>query len=358
MDVDLWLKRQLEVHHQIQPFDVEAARGDVRRHQHANAVIAKLRHHEVALSLFQVAVQAGAADPRRAERLLDAGHRRLEIAEDDGRLGADSGGLVRRIASSVSSRPLSSTTVGQLARAAPGDRPLRRRSGARDRADAPWSSRRSIADRWPKRRRSAAASARRLRIFSISAPKPISSMRSASSTTRVATPSNPASRARCGRGPGPAFRRPRARPAPAPPAAASSAARPRGSRRRGPLHAAPACGARAPPARTARAWDRGSGPAGGVRSSFSFCKIARPKAAVFPLPVLDCPIRSRPASNRGMALRLDRALAWRSPARPPPDTRWRTARARRTPHQPRKQAPIGASSWTPDYQPRQESPRN
>ena len=75
MDVDFRLKRQLEVHHQIQPFDVQAARGDVRRHQHADAVIAKFRHHEVALLLFQVAVQAGAADPRRAERLLDPGRR-------------------------------------------------------------------------------------------------------------------------------------------------------------------------------------------------------------------------------------------------------------------------------------------
>ena len=50
-------------------------------------MIAELRHHEVAVSLFQVAVQAGAADPRRTERLLHAGHGRLEIAEDDGRLG-------------------------------------------------------------------------------------------------------------------------------------------------------------------------------------------------------------------------------------------------------------------------------
>src|SRR6266700_1856431 len=87
MDVDLRLKRQFEVHHQVQPFDVEATRGDVRRHQHADAVIAKLRHHEVALPLIQIAVQRGAAETRRVERLLDPGDGRLEITEDDGRLG-------------------------------------------------------------------------------------------------------------------------------------------------------------------------------------------------------------------------------------------------------------------------------
>ena len=84
MHVDLWLKWQLEVHHQIQPFDVEATRRDIRRHQDANAVIPKLRHHEVALFLFQAAMQAGAADSRRAQRLLDPGDGRLEVTEDDG----------------------------------------------------------------------------------------------------------------------------------------------------------------------------------------------------------------------------------------------------------------------------------
>ena len=153
------------------------------------------------------------------------------------------------------------------------------------------------------------------------------------------------SRARCGRGPGPAFRRPRGRPAPAPPAGALSAVRPRRSERRGPLHAAPACGARAPPACTARAWDRGSGPAGGVRSSSA---SARSPGRRPPSCRCRCwTVRSGPGPPAAAEWPAPGpALAWRTPARPSPDTSWRTARARRTPCQLREQAPIGASSWS------------
>ena len=46
--------------------------------------------------------------------------------------------------------------------------------------------------------------------------------------------------------------------------------------------------------------------------------MARPKAAVFPLPVEDCPIRSRPASSSGMA----RAWTGVGAAKPSSATTW------------------------------------
>ena len=87
VNVDLRLERELEVDDQIEAVDVETARGDVGRHQHPDAVVAEPRHHEVAVALLEIAVEAGGAQPRARQRLLDARDGRLEVAKNQSRFG-------------------------------------------------------------------------------------------------------------------------------------------------------------------------------------------------------------------------------------------------------------------------------
>ena len=111
----------------------------------------------------------------------------------------------------------------------------------------------------------------------------------------------------------------------------------------GPPRAARACGSRAPPARRARAWDRGPAPAGGVCPSSASARSPgrRPPSSRCRWSTVRSD-RGPPATAEWRA--PGRASARRSPARPPPDRGWGRARARRTRRRAGEQAAIGASS--------------
>ena len=57
VDVDLGVGRDVDVDDRFELRDVQAARGDIGRHQHRAAAVGELDEHLVAFALFHVAVQ-------------------------------------------------------------------------------------------------------------------------------------------------------------------------------------------------------------------------------------------------------------------------------------------------------------
>jgi len=86
MHVDLRLRRQLEIHDYVELFEIDAAGRDVRRYQQTGAAVAELGHHQVAIALLQIAMQAGHALVRAAQHARNFSHRGLEIGEHQRRL--------------------------------------------------------------------------------------------------------------------------------------------------------------------------------------------------------------------------------------------------------------------------------
>jgi hypothetical protein len=57
------IPRQLKVHHQLKRFDIQTARSDVGRHQHAGAAVGETDQRLIAIALFQIAMQRQCALP-------------------------------------------------------------------------------------------------------------------------------------------------------------------------------------------------------------------------------------------------------------------------------------------------------
>ncbi len=75
------VERELIVHHHLQRFDIETARGDVGGHQHAAAAVGKADQHPVTVALFQIAMQRQCADAAVFQRVGDVVALAFGIAE-------------------------------------------------------------------------------------------------------------------------------------------------------------------------------------------------------------------------------------------------------------------------------------
>ncbi len=76
VNMHLRIPGQLEVHHQREGFDVEAAGGDVGRHQNPDAAVGEAHQRLIAVALLEITMQGQGALPGGVERIAD----RLAIA--------------------------------------------------------------------------------------------------------------------------------------------------------------------------------------------------------------------------------------------------------------------------------------
>jgi hypothetical protein len=70
MDMDLGVRRDIDVDHRLQLVDVEAARGDVGGDQHRAAAVGELHQHLVAFALLHLAVQGQGDEAFGAQHLV------------------------------------------------------------------------------------------------------------------------------------------------------------------------------------------------------------------------------------------------------------------------------------------------
>src|SRR5581483_6936987 len=83
MDVVLGRERHVEIEHMAHVDDVEAARGDVRRHQNLDLALLEALQRLHARGLAHVAMQGAGVEAVLLERSLQDRHVLLAIAEDD-----------------------------------------------------------------------------------------------------------------------------------------------------------------------------------------------------------------------------------------------------------------------------------